>query len=85
MFFLFWSKAARESEWVEREVLYAIGRKHGDEDAAPAIKPVMLEGPPPVTPPESLRSLHFNDKLLYFISVEDSLRAAREREPPHQE
>jgi hypothetical protein len=29
-----------------------------------------------------LRSLHFNDKILYFISVEDSLRAAREKENP---
>ena len=85
VFFLFWSKAARDSEWVEKEVLYAIERKHGDEDAAPVIKPVMLEGPPPVPPPERLRSLHFNDKIMYFISVEDSLRAAREREPPREE
>lgn len=85
VFFLFWSKAARRSEWVEREVLYAIERKHGDEDAAPDIKPVMLEGPPPVEPPDSLRSLHFNDKMLYFISVEDSLRAARMRETSHGE
>jgi hypothetical protein len=82
VFFLFWSKAARASEWVEKEVLYAIERKRGDEEAAPDIKPVMLEGPPPVEPPESLRSLHFNDKILYFISVEDSLRAVREKENP---
>jgi hypothetical protein len=80
VFFLFWSKAARDSEWVEKEVLYAMERKHGDEESAPDIKPVMLEGPPPVEPPERLRSLHFNDKILYFISVEDSLRAAREKE-----
>jgi len=80
VFFLFWSKAARDSEWVEKEVLYAIERKHGDEDAAPDIKPVILEGPPPVTPQERLRSLHFNDKMMYFISVEDSLRAARNDE-----
>jgi hypothetical protein len=82
VFFLFWSRAARASEWVEKEVLYAIERKRGDEEAAPDIKPVMLEGPPPVEPPERLRSLHFNDKILYFISVEDSLRAAREKENP---
>jgi len=82
VFFLFWSKAARDSEWVEKEVLYAIGRKHGDEDAAPDIKPVILEGPPPVVPPDSLRSLHFNDKMMYFISVEDSLRAARNEGTP---
>lgn len=82
VFFLFWSKAARDSEWVEKEVLYAIERKHGDEDAAPDIKPVILEGPPPVTPQERLRSLHFNDKMIYFISVEDSLRAARNEGTP---
>ncbi|HKG14937.1 MAG TPA: toll/interleukin-1 receptor domain-containing protein, partial [Pyrinomonadaceae bacterium] len=82
VFFLFWSKAARDSEWVEREVLYAIERKHGDEDAAPDIKPVILEGPPPVPPQERLRSLHFNDKMVYFISVEDSLRAARKEGTP---
>lgn len=82
VFFLFWSKAARDSEWVEKEVLYAIERKRGDAAAAPDIKPVILEGPPPVVPQERLRSLHFNDKMMYFISVEDSLRAARNEGTP---
>ena len=82
VFFLFWSKAARNSEWVEKEVLYALEHRHGDEGVAPVIKPVILEGPPPVAPPERLRSLHFNDKMMYFISVEDSLRAAREKVTP---
>jgi hypothetical protein len=82
VFFLFWSKAARDSEWVEKEVLYALEHRHGDEGVAPVIKPVILEGPPPVAPPERLRSLHFNDKMMYFISVEDSLRAAREKVTP---
>jgi hypothetical protein len=79
VFFLFWSKAARDSEWVEREVLYALEHRHGDDGDAPDIKPVILGGPPPVTPPERLRSLHFNDKITYFISVEDSLREARKK------
>lgn len=77
VFFLFWSEAARDSEWVEREVLYALEHRHGDDGSEPVIKPVMLKGPPPVAPPERLRSLHFNDKLMYFISVEDALRAKR--------
>jgi hypothetical protein len=77
VFFLFWSEAARDSEWVNREVLYALEHRHGDDGCAPVIKPVLLKGPPPVPPPESLRSLHFNDKIMYFISVEDALRAKR--------
>jgi len=78
VFFLFWSKAARASVWVEKEVLYALKNRHGDGGTAPVIKPVMLEGPPPVPPPDSLRALQFDDPMMYFISVEDSLRAARE-------
>lgn len=68
LFLLFWSKAAKESPWVMKEVEYALGRKKGDFDASPEIKPVIIEGPPLVSPPESLKALHFNDRLLYFIN-----------------
>ena len=34
--------------------------------AAPEILPVIIEGPPVVSPPE-LAHLHFNDRLLYFM------------------
>lgn len=79
VFFLFWSRAARDSEWVRREVLYALEHRRGEDGQAPAIKPVIIEGPPPVPPPDELKGLHFNDKIMYFIFVEDYLRAARRR------
>lgn len=34
---------------------------------APAIRPVILEGPPIVEPWEELAHLHFNDRLVYFM------------------
>jgi hypothetical protein len=67
VFFLFWSTAAKQSEWVMKEVRYAIERRGGNEFAPPEIVPVIIEGPPPV-PPAELRDLHFNDKFLYFIA-----------------
>ncbi|HKQ77091.1 MAG TPA: TIR domain-containing protein [Blastocatellia bacterium] len=62
LFLLFWSKAARDSEWVMNEVRYAMNRPQ-----PPEIRPVVLEGPPLITPPEDLNDLHFNDGLVYFI------------------
>jgi hypothetical protein len=68
VFFLFWSTAAKNSEWVMKEVRYAIERHSGDEMAPPEIVPVLIEGPPPVAPPPELKDLHFNDRFLYFIA-----------------
>jgi serine/threonine protein kinase len=67
LFLLFWSTAARESPWVMKEVDYALGRKHGDDLAPPEIKPVIIEGPPPVPPPPELAHLHFDDRVIYFL------------------
>jgi hypothetical protein len=67
LFLLFWSTAAKQSEWVRKEVQYALERKKGDAAAPPEIIPVPIEGPPPVPPPEELAALHFNDRLLYFM------------------
>jgi hypothetical protein len=67
LFLLFWSRAARESDWVLKEVRYALQRKGDDHLAAPEIKPVVIEGPPPPAPPQELAHLHFNDYLIYFI------------------
>jgi hypothetical protein len=64
---LFWSKAAKRSKWVRREIRYALDRKQGDEFAPPAIGPVLIEGPPVPHPWKELAHLHFNDKLLYFM------------------
>jgi TIR domain len=64
---LFWSKAARKSKWVRREVRYALDRKRGDEFAPPEIGPVIIEGPPVPRPWKELAYLHFNDPRIYII------------------
>ncbi len=69
LFLLFWSTAAKESKWVLKEVLYALQRQGKDGLHPPEIIPVILEGPPPVSPPNELQHLHFNDKLLYLIAM----------------
>ena len=69
VFFLFWSSAAKQSEWVMKEVRYAMERKGGDEFAEPEIVPVIIEGPPAAAPPPELQHLHFNDTFIYFISA----------------
>jgi hypothetical protein len=51
-----------------REVRYALRLKGGDESASPEILPVPIEGPPPVSPPDELRHLHFGDTFLYFLA-----------------
>jgi len=67
LFLLFWSKAARDSEWVLKEVRYARKRQ-----PPPEIRPIVLEGPPMVEPPEDLNDLHFNDRFAYFILDQES-------------
>jgi hypothetical protein len=67
LFLLFWSRAAKASEWVLKEVNYALQRKKGDDLAPPEIIPIILEGPPPVEPPDHLKPFHFDDRLRYFM------------------
>jgi len=73
VFLLFWSKTAAASEWVLKEIDYAIARKHGDDERPPDIQPVPIEGPPIVPPPASLKDLHFNDSLLAQIQAADGI------------
>jgi TIR domain len=68
VFFLFWSSAARDSEWVMKEVRYALQKKGSNKFAPPEIVPIIIEGPPPVPPPVELRDIHFNDVFIYFIN-----------------
>lgn len=62
--FLFWSTAARESEWVKREWQYGLKAKGED-----FIHPVIIEGPPAPEPPPELAHVHFADRMLYFINA----------------
>jgi len=63
--FLFWSSAAKASEWVQKEWRYGLEKKGEDY-----IRPIIIEGPPPPEPPQELKHLHFADRLLYFIKQE---------------
>jgi hypothetical protein len=67
VFMLFWSSAAKESEWVRKEVEYALKRKGTADSAPPEIVPIPLEGPPIPLPPPELSHIHFNDRLLYYM------------------
>jgi hypothetical protein len=67
LFLLFWSRAAKHSDWVRREADYALKRQNGDPDAEPEIHPVVIEGPPVELPWEELLHLHFFDPLTYML------------------
>ena len=69
MFYLFWSSKAKDSEWVMKETEYALARRMTSETGNPDIIPVIIEGPPPPSPPESLKDIHFNDSLLYVLAA----------------
>lgn len=60
-FILFWSRQAAASKWVTWEWQTALQAK-GIE----AIDPHPLETAAEAPPPDALRSLHFDDKYLYF-------------------
>lgn len=60
--FLFWSSAAKTSDWVQKEWQYGLAKKGEDY-----IRPVIIEGPPIPEPPPELQHIHFGDKLLYFL------------------
>ncbi len=68
LFLLFWSTKAKESDWVLKEIRYALKRKGSDEFAPPDLIPVIIEGPPIPKPPDELAHIHFNDYLLYFMN-----------------
>lgn len=69
LFLLFWSSSAARSEWVTQETVYALTRRNRSVDERPEIAPIILEGPPIPTPPDSLKDIHFNDPIVYVISA----------------
>jgi len=67
--YLFWSKRASRSEWVEKEWKYGLTEKGLD-----FIDPVPLVDPRKVPPPDELgMSKHFNDWTLAYLEYEKSL------------
>jgi hypothetical protein len=67
LFLLFWSQAAKDSTYVNREVQYALNQQSKNQDREPDIVPVILEQN--VSPPPELAALHFNDRIQYLISL----------------
>ena len=63
LFYLFWSRNAAQSEWVSKELTYALEQK-----GPLAVEPVPLEAPDVCPPPEALSDRHFNDWTLRYLS-----------------
>jgi hypothetical protein len=66
LFLLFWSQAAKDSQWVLREAEYALAHQRTNNGQEPDLVPVVLEQNVP--PPENLSAFHFNDPISYLIS-----------------
>lgn len=63
LFYLFWSQNAAASEWVQKELQYALAQKTADY-----IEPIPLEGPESCPPPQCLLDKHFNDWTLRYLN-----------------
>jgi hypothetical protein len=59
VFYLFWSAAARRSQWVDREWRHALRERGVD-----FIHPIPLVDPAEAPPPPELATRHFNDLIL---------------------
>ena len=68
IFYLFWSKSAALSEWVEKEWRLALLRRGLDY-----IDPIPLEEPEHAPPPKELSKLHFSDAYLSYINTARAL------------
>jgi hypothetical protein len=66
LFLLFWSQAAKDSQWVLKEAEYALAHQQKNPGSEPDLVPVVLEQNVP--PPENLSAFHFNDRISYLIS-----------------
>lgn len=63
LFYLFWSHNAAASEWVRKELEYAVTQK-----TVEFIEPIPLEQPDVCPPPEILMCKHFNDWTLRYLN-----------------
>ena len=67
LFLLFWSRAAKESEWVIKEAEYALAHQQKNPNSEPDLVPVVLEQEVPLPP--GLAAFHFNDRISYLTSL----------------
>jgi hypothetical protein len=63
VFYLFWSRAARRSKWVEKEWKCALATR-----GISYISPIPLEPPEKAPPPTELAELHFRDPEMAYFS-----------------
>jgi hypothetical protein len=75
LFFLFWSQAAKDSQYVQKEIEYAYNRQQESPDRAPDIVPLALQLD--VEPPPILAHLNFKDQIALTI---DLMRRAKASE-----
>jgi hypothetical protein len=61
LFHLCWSKAAAQSQWVEKEAEHALTRRKRSNGKSPDITVQMLDGPPWAPHPANLDSINFDD------------------------
>ena len=74
--YLFWSKAASESVWVDREWRTGLRLK-----TLSFIDPCPLESPELVPPPQELRRLHFDDRYLRQIYAQKYINELKANRP----
>jgi TIR domain len=67
LFLLFWSQAAKDSQWVLKEAEYALAHQGKNPNSEPDLVPVVLEQH--VLPPPSLSGFHFADRISYLTSL----------------
>ena len=61
LFYLFWSNNAADSEWVQKELKFALENKSSE-----CIEPIALESPDICPPPKELEHKHFNSWTLFY-------------------
>ena len=72
--YLFWSSAASQSKWVEKEWRLGLRQK-----GIRFIDPFPLESPAVVPPPAELSTLHFNDRYLVHILAQQQIDSLKSR------
>ena len=74
VFYLCWSRSAKQSEWVDHEWRYAY-RSKGEA----FIEPIPPEPPSLCLPPEELKGKHFNDIEMLLDFSEAYIEKIREK------
>ena len=70
LFVLFWSRHAKRSEWVQKEIDHALACQRNDPSGLPDIVPIMLEPIAKAPPPPGIAHLHHNAPINTLIAAE---------------